>query len=443
MLRKIGLSVLAAAFVGCAWTEYDLELTPEGDGLQRRLSIKQHGKDATPEELARLGSVYGVAPPASPREQELEGQFRDRMPDDVGGHGTYTQWETSLGSASVYVERFRGNDDVAAEWQRRQAAADRVAELLTDWLAGELQEDPRWPRLKAFLHDEFRRDLLNVSLYGWTAGLTSPDDSRPDPLARAVQYLVERDYFAYADLPALQRAASDLSRQEPERMLVHVRKMLSARMGAGSPEPDLKFLATAESLQASLRGFLETTNEYRQREQAWAEERQRDPAAARPNALEILSDPLAALLPGLLGQGGDRLAIALNVPRPALLTNGLWSAEDARLRWSARPLIDTRLPPVLAYAVWEKPDSAAQRARFGKVVLEGQRLAEYCLWFHGLSEAERQEWTAFLTTLQPGNELESKLQAFRFQSEPEDRTDEERIAAPAVQGILAGLKAEE
>lgn len=443
MLRNVGLSVLAAALVGCTWTEYDLELTPDGDGLQRRLGIQRHVEEATPEELARLGSVYGVAPPASPKEQELEGRFRDRMPDDVGGHGTYMQWETSLGSASVYVERFRGNDDIAAEWQRRQAAADRVAELLTAWLAGEMQEDPRWPRLQAFLHDEFRRDLLNVSLYGWTAGLTPPDDSHPDPLARAVQYLVERDYFTYADLPSLQRAASDLSRQEPERMLACCRKMFSARMGAGSPQPELKFLATAESLQASLRGFLETTDEFRQREQAWQEERQRDPAAARPNALEILSDPLAALLPGLLGQGGDRLAIALNVPRSALLTNGLWSAEDARLRWTARPLNDSRLPPVLAYAVWEKPDSAAQQARFGKVVLEGQRLAEYCLWFHGLSEAERREWTEFLATLQPGNELEPKLQAFRFRSEPADRKEQERITAPAVQGILAGLKGDE
>ena len=46
------------------------------------------------------------------RKHRFTGKFAGRTPDDVGGAGSYTHWETAFGSASAYVERFRGSDDL-------------------------------------------------------------------------------------------------------------------------------------------------------------------------------------------------------------------------------------------------------------------------------------------------------------------------------------------
>ncbi len=106
---------------------------------------------------------------------------------------------------------------------------------------------------------------------------------------------------------------------------------------------------------------------------------------------------------------------------------------------STRTLPSAEQPPVVAYAAWDTPNVAVQEACFGKVVLKGQPLATYCVWYHGLTDAERQEWDEFLTRLPQGEEMEAAIQAFRFRGEPLDRPEGHQIAAPAAGAIVAGL----
>jgi hypothetical protein len=42
---------------------------------------------------------------------------------------------------AVYVERFRGNVDLAAEMRRMQAAADRLVDLLKGWMEREMKNE--------------------------------------------------------------------------------------------------------------------------------------------------------------------------------------------------------------------------------------------------------------------------------------------------------------
>lgn len=442
MTRIACLMVLVGALAGCVQNEYDVELTPVGEKLQRRIHIKRLGPAATPEELQRLATAYSADLPENPKVQEFENSFAGRLPDDIGGHGTYTRWETPLGSAALYVERFRGVDDIAAEWERRKVAADRVTEHLIGWLEQEFQNDPGWPSLKEFFNSHVRRELLNLSLYLWTAGLSRQDDRNPEVLVRVMQYLVERGYFSYEELPALMRADSDSRRDDGRHMLEILRQKLVARARDDLFADSFKFLATPESLKHSLDKYLETTAEFRQLLSEWQKQLRDEPTLARPDPFDVLGVYSTDLLTGVILADGDQLTLSLKTGREPVATNGDWSGEDSRVSWPKQFLPRPGQPPQLSYAAWDQPDAAAQQRHFGKVVLHGESLIEYCLWYHGLTEAEQQEWDAFLDTLSPGEELPDALKAFRFRHEPADRQRDDRIASSAVDAILAGLKGE-
>ena len=95
------------------------------------------------------------------------GEFTNELPADVGGAGAYTHLTNSLGEAGFYVERFRGNDDLAGMTERRFKAADQLADLFIGWSRMELGQEPGYDQLHQFLDADFRRDLKNLGAYLW------------------------------------------------------------------------------------------------------------------------------------------------------------------------------------------------------------------------------------------------------------------------------------
>jgi hypothetical protein len=55
---------------------------------------------------------------------------------------------------------------------------------------------------------------------------------------------------------------------------------------------------------------------------------------------------------------------------------------------------------------------------FGGVVLAGEDLAEYAMWYCGLTKSEAQEWDRFVATLKAGGNWKRALDEFRFTSDP-------------------------
>jgi hypothetical protein len=436
------LALVAVLFAGCVRDEFTLELTPADDALDRTLIVVRHqarSPDEIVQETQRLAKEYRIAvPPPPTARQAYRARFSKQMPDDIGGYGTYVRWGSPLGSVMVYAERFRGNDDTSEIFKRRETAARRVSELLVGWLATEMKDEAGWPTLQAFLKQEFRRDLLNVSLR--TVPLILPDrkEAWGESAVHLFQYLIEHGYFTADDLPALRRAFDDAGREDFERLLTWIRKLMIARMG-DVPPPKLEFLATRQKLEESLRGFLETTDDYRILTEAWLEKRATDPAAEKPDAIMVLGEVSKPLYAGMFRLGGDQLTVKLQTGKPPISTNGNWSDDTEDVHWPQQLLPVEDMSPLLTFAIWDDPDEAAQTAIFGETVLRGHQLFDYCVWYRGLSEEERQEWDAFLDELPAGEELIEKLKGFHFKGEPALDDVNRRIANPAVEAILKGL----
>jgi hypothetical protein len=255
--------LLVLATAGCVSNRYEVELTPDGQTLKREITAwrssgdkPENPQEFPQEELEKIAKAYGVRVPEK-RDQKhtFQGDFAGEMPQDVGGQGSYTHWETSLGSLSMYVERFRGNDDLMADVDSRMTACDQLVNLLAGWLEAELKDHPGFSDLKKFLDGDFRRDVKNLSLLAWTFTnlATVQMENKPDEelgqelVLRASQYLLERGYFTLDELPAFVRA---VQQEDSKRLLEPLKRFLASKMGVPKDQPVPKSLAFLDDPEA-------------------------------------------------------------------------------------------------------------------------------------------------------------------------------------------------
>jgi hypothetical protein len=431
MMKKCFLAVVLCGVltVGCEKNKYRLVLTPKGDVMQRELTCWREDNDKkTPypqEELDRIAKAYGVkAPKAGANEYTFTGTFTNNMPDDIGGAGWYLHETTSLGESFIYSERFRGHDDLQAGINERKQAVDRMVDLIIGWFQSELRWEWNFGKLKKFLDTDFRWDMQNVCLYGWTADLIKPYSKNVDsgiPL-RIFQYLAERGYFEPGKGPEMIYDA--LFGKNSDKAMKIVRQLAAKKMGY-APEKkipkSLAFLANPESAQKSFEKYLSSTKEYKALLTKWENRKKTDTEAAKPEPLYVMEN---LFLQAMGGEGiyekpselGGELEVGLVCPVEPYATNGKWGKEG--IEWSlVLSTSNSNLPPY-AYALWAVPNEAFQISHFGKIVLEGNELAKYTLWHKNLSDARAKEWDAFLESLQPGPTLTKKLLAFQFSDEP-------------------------
>jgi hypothetical protein len=151
------------------------------------------------------------------------------------------------------------------------------------------------------------------------------------------------------------------------------------------------------------------------------------------------------LFPILLLACPDRLEVRLACGTKPFATNGQWDAQTGGVTWEYE-LATNRSLPALSYAAWSQPDAESQTARFGRVILTGQELGEYVMWYRGLSPAEAATWDALLAKCEPNKQLRELIEAFRFPTDqpldpqkPHDRPPSQADTAREL--ILKGLEA--
>lgn len=298
--------------VGCDRTVYEIELTPRGDRIERKLVVSRTGGKSGEEQLAReasrIASLYpSTFQPEDEGKRGFFGVFQQKMPADVQGYGTYAHLTSPLGSMSFYVERFRGQDDQVARFERRQKAVNVFARLALGWCKQEFGKKPFFGKLRDFVEKDLSRDLLNLSLYSCPIGgpVTMPDSeeivrealvrpgvgdaptvSLPDEAAatsadlhvRLAQYLLERDYFTLGELPRVVRAVEADDHDAISRLLAEI---LARKIGVRIDDSFVDVVADAKRLEASWNKYLTATPEYKKLLADFKKEQAHNP---QPNA---------------------------------------------------------------------------------------------------------------------------------------------------------------
>jgi len=465
--------VFVALLASCAYDEYSIELTPQDDVIQRQLTVRRVGGDpqgydgedvdVSAEKLDAIAELYG-------REAETDvegghvfvGEFAYAMPNDVGGAGEYITFATRMGRCSAYIERFRGNDSPAERIQAAFDAADELTDILIGWLEGELGEYEDFPKLQAFLDEQLRVDLKNLSVYLFLLDSASSaewaeDDSdeqiEKEIVARVAQYLLEHEYILPEEAPAIQRIFIEDTPDggEVSAFRPFIIKML--RRKADIQDEDMlaafgEILTDSSPLAESVVAYVTTTQEYRALLTDWE---QLDDESDQPDPLDVLSDRVQAimLLELDIFDSNDAAKVLLHDVTEPVATNGLWDEQAKTVSWSNR-LNGTSLPAI-CYALWAEPDEQFQMQHFGKVVLHRKDLAEHCLWHNSLTDQEATEWDKMIDSLLLDDVIVTEtLRAFRFSHEPaidpdapDDTATPPTYASRAIAPILRNITADE
>jgi hypothetical protein len=438
---------VTALVMGCSSHHYVVEMKAKDEAVERKLICWRGGgpendtttkpDDFPADELAALTRLY----PKHETTQEgkrhaFTGEFRGRLPDDVGGHGTFTSYVTELGGAFVYIERFRGNSDIAAELEERLKATDQLADYLLGWFAAELGKDPRFENLRQFLDGDFRRDLRNLTLYLWTEQFSTAANSNSfeSSLLRCWQFLIERGYVKTEDLILLVAQADLVGKK---RWSLLLQRLVACKMGVPESQPvpaSLAFLADEESIGKTFEKYLAGTPAYRAKLEEWEKAKQKKPDTPKPRPTEVTEELAAELIGFRLFQTDDYLTVRLSTAVKPMATNGEWKEDSLQVVWDSRIRDKTQSRgslPLLCYAAWSVPNEAKQKRRFGQMLLSGEDLLKYGVWRHSLTAAQAREWDALLATLTPDN-FQAKLKGFRFSDDARKsdplRTDEEQAA---------------
>jgi hypothetical protein len=163
--------------------------------------------------------------------------------------------------------------------------------------------------------------------------------------------------------------------------------------------------------------YLAKTDLYRTQVKEWERKKKTDPKLEQPKPADAMNDLFAELL-GVSGDGEtDHLTVKLALDRTPNHSNGKW--QDGKVIWET-DMDPNRALPVLCYASWSQPRHEFQSVHFGRILLDGDLLGQYCLWQSSLDGKMASEWEAFLSGLQPGPELKEKLEAYKFSGQPDD-----------------------
>ena len=427
-LPAVLLAMFCALLTGCPHNDYTVELKPDANGVERTLTFYQadgSNSNGVPNyqtfatnELAAITRVYpaGAVMPDGLR-YVATGEFSGALPADVGGSGSYTNFATSLGEAGFYLERFRGNDDLAGRTEKSFRAADQITDLIIGWTQPEFGRERGYPKLRQFLDDDFRRDLKNAGLYFWVGQISalSNTNAQEEFSARLGQYLHERGYVKLSDVPEISRIATSDGTNAAVPLLHLIQRLAMEKMGqpASDPPPkSLAVLADPAALEQSWTQYLAGTDLYRDKIKEWEMKTNTDPGLKKPAPDELAGDLLDNLLtPFKLFAGrADHLTVKLALSHPPNHTNGRW--QDGQVIWEAT-LDETRPLPVLCYASWSDPQVEFQTSHFGQVILDGDELTEYCLWRNTLNAKQAGEWETILAGLHTGQKFRDQLETFR------------------------------
>jgi hypothetical protein len=432
--------VLLLIIAGCEEYKYCIEMKPFSGGIERKLICSGNFSD---EELERIVGLYENRI----NHYTFSGRFDANLPKDVGGAGFYTSFMSNMGKTTVYSERFQGDDDIYVKLNQINQGVDQLIDFVIGWLEYELGDEPNFDKLHEFCDNDLRRDCKNLLYYFWLAQILSnyQDDVQEEFFMRTIHYLFERDYISQKDVPLLFGGSK-------ESVYNFIRRFVAGKMGYLDPnvmDERLKFLSNEEHLEKSIERYIPTTDLYKKIWEAKKIE-ESDPNAEPPEIGDVLSSILEeAGFEFDLFPPTYTIEVKLNCDSVPYTSNGKWDKEAQQIVWSVKTnsfyfyIVEIPSLPTYFYCSWSTPDKKFQEEHFGRVILSDEDLAQYCIWGESLDEGKSKEWDSFVLSLNPGEDLEGRLNAFRFSIDQQKVLDAEvsDLAKVPRELILAGLKA--
>ena len=406
-MSRLAALLFVLGVSGCVQRVYEVRMTPraDGSGWDRSLRVTEHRtrKDEdgrpVPEQKSRTTSAI----------------FDCVIASDVGNAGSITRYPTTLGTLTVYMERFRGQARASEGLTARMAAADESARIIGGWLKSEGANWPRATRLPEWCDRELATDLRDLSVYAWLTGVDrggTNDAAHSAGWLRVMQMLTERGYLEPGDLSMLSRLM--MGGVETDESHAWVTRMVARKAGdvAAAPggEPPA-FLSSWEAMSRSLAEYLRPSAEYAALLAQYENREQRAEGDEPPHPTAVLGEHLGIMFAGMVpvfthesGLWSETLDLQLAAPVEPGATNGRWRAGGKVVRGVT--MMDGPEEPSMfpfhAFAQWAEPDEAAQRRAMNGVVMRGAMLARYCLWRNGLTADEGRDWDAAMDSLRPG-----------------------------------------
>jgi hypothetical protein len=416
MAKNICVVILLAAIIvcpGCVEYEYTIEMMPQGDAMKRTISFSSNLSEQDKQSVTKF---Y----PEQIDVNTFSGAFKVELPNDVGGAGFYTHVVTAMGSASTYTERFRGNDDINRHIEDFQTFVDKYVNFTINWLEFELGKDPNFGNLREFLDKDLRADAKNFGLYFWLGSVIEPYDSNAveEMKLRTIHYLEERGYIAPGQADILMKRSD---RNGEEELCKLARDIVAREIGYCQNDDGsgkLAFLDSAESIEKSVIRYIHSTQRFKQ---MWDEEKKsQDDANLAPPDIDIHKF-IAEDFPFEFDWGlmPYKVNVRLKCSQKPFETNGQWDEPNEMVHWSSYLQGKDNLP-TFYYAEWSEPNSDFQSCHFGRVILDGKNLAEYCYWEKSIEEGQAQQWEEFISGIDPNMEISETVRAFRFSGESAD-----------------------
>ena len=416
--------LLPLFFSGCEEYEYTIHMKYDGDKIVRKVACSGNMPSGIRAEFQKLYPKQ-IGP------NSYEGSFGEKLPDDVGGFGRNLHLSNPMGDAYIYVERFRGNDAQALDIEKAFGATDNLVDLVIDWLEFELGSNANFGKLKTFCNNELRADIKNLIIYIWMSRLDY--DQEKNLIVRMLLYLYERDYFTIADISKI------VASTDPETLVLsHIRRLIAEKLECANSEEAAKELAFLQDLNTAQQSAFRFFRSLKIYEKILREARVRSGdinLVIDPNSSEDFNDIAEEVFEeygiGLetffikldIFGNSNKVNVKLNCPRKPFETNGEWDEATRQVSWSSR-ITDEKLP-FMCYATIGEPNDEFQKKHFGKVILKDQELVTYTLWYKGLKKSQSEEWDEFLFSLEPNQELESRVESFRFKNAPSPSPDSE------------------
>ncbi|HZW09239.1 MAG TPA: hypothetical protein VFF69_04985 [Phycisphaerales bacterium] len=430
------LLLAAIALTACERDIYTVTMEATDTGFDRRVAVvreRSNGAQAPPpdELLGPIAALYGHG--ERPSRDAFAASFADATPADIGGRGALARAETSMGTSLVYIERFRGQDDLSSRIARVQEAAAAIADLFLGWLDTVFETEPAYPAFRETLAGGvLERDLRNIALTVWfernggRMAAPGPAERLENNLfVRLTAYLHEHGYVTTDDLARVMSIATD-----DDAAAALLRAWLARSMGLDvqAPPPSFAPIESAASAGASWGGYLLQSEAARERLALWADGAGLPAGTGDVRSGETATDEVFGYLLVVAtgadpagAESEDEVTLTLACPVRPIQTNGEWSSDHREITWTLtiEPTPgDAYLVPAVAYAAWAEPDKRFQVEHFGYLVLVDEPLAKYCAWRARLGPEEGDRWDRVLASCTNRGQAISVLQSFRPGADP-------------------------